>query len=74
MPELTTEAALNILIGWLKENIDCGTEIIFEKTTTQQSCYPISQKHCRTFAIFVICNFCNRADRLTIEPYSHHAA
>lgn len=30
MPELTTEAALNILIGWLKDNIDCGTEIIFD--------------------------------------------
>ena len=30
MPELTTEAALNILIGWLQDNIDCGTEIIFD--------------------------------------------
>ena len=30
MPELTTEAALKILIGWLKENIDCGSEIIFD--------------------------------------------
>lgn len=25
MPELTTEIALNILIGWLQDNIDCGT-------------------------------------------------
>ncbi|MFK3914889.1 hypothetical protein ACI2JI_22850 [Enterobacter cancerogenus] len=31
MPELTTEAALNILIEWLKDNIDCGTGIIFDK-------------------------------------------
>ncbi|EPB4340622.1 MULTISPECIES: DUF957 domain-containing protein [Enterobacterales] len=30
MPELTTEAALNILIGWLRDNIDCDTEIIFD--------------------------------------------
>lgn len=30
MPELTTEAALNILIGWLQGNIDCGSEIIFD--------------------------------------------
>ncbi|HFI7172261.1 TPA: hypothetical protein ACGRZW_004105 [Escherichia coli] len=29
MPELTTEAALNILIEWLQDNIDCGTGIIF---------------------------------------------
>lgn len=30
MPELTTEVALNILIGWLQDNIDCDTEIIFD--------------------------------------------
>ncbi|EAA7604217.1 DUF957 domain-containing protein [Salmonella enterica subsp. enterica serovar Portland] len=30
MPELTTEVALNILTGWLQDNIDCGTEIIFD--------------------------------------------
>lgn len=30
MPELTTEAALNILIGWLQGNIDCDSEIIFD--------------------------------------------
>ncbi|WP_262772101.1 hypothetical protein [Enterobacter asburiae] len=30
MPELTTEAALNILTGWLQDNIDCGSEIIFD--------------------------------------------
>ncbi|WP_434470251.1 hypothetical protein [Klebsiella pneumoniae] len=30
MPELTTETALNILIGWLQDNIDCGSEIIFD--------------------------------------------
>ncbi|MGC6031538.1 hypothetical protein [Enterobacter kobei] len=30
MLALTTEAALNILIVWLQDNIDCGTEIIFD--------------------------------------------
>ncbi|WP_048795338.1 DUF957 domain-containing protein [Serratia sp. 506_PEND] len=30
MPELTTETALNILIGWLQDNIDCGSEMIFD--------------------------------------------
>lgn len=30
MPELTTEVALNILIGCLRDNIDCDTEIIFD--------------------------------------------
>lgn len=30
MPELTTEVALNILTGWLQDNIDCGCEIIFD--------------------------------------------
>ncbi|KNC91144.1 DUF957 domain-containing protein [Trabulsiella odontotermitis] len=30
MPELTTEAVLNILIDWLRDNIDCGTMLIFD--------------------------------------------
>lgn len=30
MTELTTKAALNILISWLLDNIDCGTGIIFD--------------------------------------------
>jgi len=30
MPELTTEAALTILTDWLQDNIDCGSEIIFD--------------------------------------------
>lgn len=30
MPELTTETALDILIHWLQDNIDCGSEIIFD--------------------------------------------
>lgn len=30
MPELTTETALNILIGWLQDNIDCDRGIIFD--------------------------------------------
>ncbi|KFD23260.1 DUF957 domain-containing protein [Yokenella regensburgei] len=30
MPELTTEAALIILIEWLQNNIDCNSEIVFD--------------------------------------------
>jgi len=30
MPELTTETALNLQIGWLQDSIDCGREIIFD--------------------------------------------
>lgn len=30
MPALTTETALNILIDWLRDNIDCDTPIIFD--------------------------------------------
>ena len=30
MPELTTEAVLNILIEWLRDSISCDTEIIFD--------------------------------------------
>lgn len=30
MPELTTETALNILIGWLQDNIYCDSEIIYD--------------------------------------------
>ena len=30
MPILTTETALDILIDWLQDNIDCGTELIFD--------------------------------------------
>ncbi|WP_373225164.1 hypothetical protein [Enterobacter cloacae complex sp. ESBL7] len=30
MPELTTEAALTILINWLQDNISCDSDIIFD--------------------------------------------
>ena len=30
MPALTTETALNILINWLRDNIDFDTSIIFD--------------------------------------------
>ncbi len=32
MPELTTEAALNILIDWLQDNICCDSNIIFDNS------------------------------------------
>ena len=31
---LTTEEGLQILICWLQDNIDCGTEIIFDHDDT----------------------------------------
>lgn len=31
MSELTTEAALTILINWLQGNIDCESEMTFDK-------------------------------------------
>lgn len=30
MPKLTIETALNVLTGWLQDNIDCNSEIIFD--------------------------------------------
>lgn len=63
MPELTTEAALNILIDWLQDNIDCGSEIIFdndEDNTDSAKLLPELNRHYRTFAISTIFSFCNR--------------
>jgi hypothetical protein len=34
MPKFTTETVLNILIGWLQDNINCSTEIIFDNNNT----------------------------------------
>ncbi|HEB6949363.1 TPA: hypothetical protein R0445_003954 [Salmonella enterica subsp. enterica serovar Hvittingfoss] len=31
---LTTEEGLQILICWLQDNIDCGTDIIFDNDNT----------------------------------------
>jgi hypothetical protein len=30
MPALTTEAAMDILIDWLQDNIDCGSELLVD--------------------------------------------
>ena len=37
MPELTTEVALNSLTGWLQDNIDNGTRIIFDNEDNTNS-------------------------------------
>ena len=37
MPKLTTETALNILIGWQQDNINCSTEIIFDNDNTDSA-------------------------------------
>lgn len=47
MSELTTETALNILIDWLQDNIDCDSEIIFdnaEDNTDSAALLPWTEK------------------------------
>lgn len=47
MPELTTETALDILIRWLQDNIDCGNEIVFgndEDGTDSAALLPWTEK------------------------------
>ncbi|HII4325739.1 TPA: hypothetical protein ACY4PY_001936 [Enterobacter cloacae] len=47
MPELSTEAALNILIDWLQDNIDCGNKIVFgndEDGTDSAALLPWTEK------------------------------
>lgn len=47
MPELTTETALDILIRWLQDNIDCGSEIVFDNdkdNTDSTALLPLIEK------------------------------
>lgn len=63
MEKLTTEVALNVLIDWLQDNIDCGNMIIFdndEDNTDSAVLLPRLNVRVRTFAISVIFNFCDR--------------
>lgn len=63
MEKLTTEVALNVLIDWLQDNIDCGNMIIFdndEDNTDSAVLLPGLNVRVRTFAISVIFNFCDR--------------
>lgn len=72
MPELTTEAALNILTGWLQENIDCGTGIIFdndEDNTDQQSCCPGLSRHEMMFVTFDTSSFCDRPLQVSLRTF-----
>jgi hypothetical protein len=75
MPELTTEAALNILIGWLQDNIDCGSEIIFdndEDNTDSAVLLPwIEQASGRSRSPSSSASATGQY-RLTTEPYSSH--
>lgn len=69
MPELTTEVALNILIGWLQDNISCNTGIIFdndEDKTDSAVLLPGLSRRETMFVISAIFSFCNRP-----EPVSH---
>jgi hypothetical protein len=55
--------ALNVLIDWLQDNIDCGNMIIFdndEDNTDSAVLLPWIERRVRTFAISVIFSFCNR--------------
>lgn len=44
MPKLTTKTALNILIGWLQDNINCSTEIIFDNNNNTAKLLPHIRK------------------------------
>lgn len=54
MKSLTTETALDILIAWLQDNIDCESGIIFDNdedrtdSTTLLSCIEQTREDVRT--------------------------
>lgn len=60
---LTTETALDILIAWLQDNIDCGSGIIFdndEDKWIRQHCCPVLNRPGRISVPCTNCNFCTR--------------
>ncbi len=69
MKSLTTETALDILIAWLQDNIDCESGIIFdndEDKQIRQHCCPALNRRGRISIPCANCSFCNR----TGESYS----
>lgn len=76
MPELTTETAPDILILWLKGNIDCNSEIIFdndEDNTDSAVLLPRLSMREAMFVISAIFSLCIRPEqisRLTM-PITH---
>lgn len=69
MKSLTTETALDILIAWLQDNIDCESGIIFdndEDKTDSAALLPCIEQARRISIPCANCSFCNR----TGESYS----
>ncbi len=63
MKSLTTETALDILIAWLQDNIDCGSGIIFdndEDKTDSAALLPCIEQAREESVPCVICSFCTR--------------
>ena len=68
MPELTTEPLSIFLIRWLQDNIDCGSEIIFdndEDRTDSTALLPWIEKALKMSVTSVIFNFCKTQDEIT---------
>lgn len=62
MLTLTTETALDILIDWLRDNINCDTPIIFdndEDNTDSAALLPGLSRHVKMSVTSVILNSCN---------------
>lgn len=60
---LTTETALDILIAWLQDNIDCGSGIIFdndEDKTDSAALLPCIEQARRISVPCTNCNLCTR--------------
>ncbi len=69
MKSLTTETALDILIAWLQDNIDCESGIIFdndEDKTDSAALLPCIEQAGRVSVPCANCSFCTRTD----ESYS----
>ncbi len=69
MKSLTTETALDILIAWLQDNIDCDPGL--SSTTMRikrirQHCCPVLNRRDRMSELCAICSFSTR----TGESYS----
>lgn len=63
MKSLTTETALDILIAWLQDNIDCESGIIFdndEDKTDSAALLPCIEQARRISIPCANCSFCNR--------------
>lgn len=71
MKSLTTETALDILIAWLQDNIDCESGIIFdndEDKTDSAALLPCIEQARRMSVLFVICSFCTTTGKYH-SPY-----